>query len=144
MKYLSRAPSDRLGAYVSETYGSWGMWRTFVRLETGTLPSGARAYLSANSQTADKWKGAGHQNQSQFNFKVVQPIGQGSLTGWINGSKRRENDYQDMSLEMIKRLGRDFDNVSDNYQLAVLLAEIGDNRGETGVKPAHPELGTGR
>eukprot|EP01035_Chromulina_nebulosa_P063634 gene63634-87038_t len=78
----------------------------------------------------------------QINFKVVQPIGEGSITGWLHGSERREQDYQDMSLEMLNRLGYQWDNISDNWPLAVRIAEIANNRGETGVTPRFPGLGT--
>jgi iron complex outermembrane receptor protein len=90
----------------------------------------------------DKWKGLGQQNQQQINFNLVQPVGRGEITGFINHSERRENDYQDMSLEQIARLGRDFDNISDNYALAVRIADIANNRGDTGAAVTNAGAGT--
>ena len=46
------------------------------------------------------------------------------LVGTISYSDRRENDYQDLSLGMIQRLGYDWDNISNNYALAVRIADI--------------------
>ncbi|MEW5688045.1 MAG: TonB-dependent receptor [Pseudomonadota bacterium] len=143
LKYVSRDPSERFGAFVAGTVGSDQTWRGFVRVESGELPTGARGYLSYSRNSADKWKGDGKQKHQQINFKVVQPIGEGgSITGWLNWSKRREQDYQDLSLEMIDRLGGDWDNIADDWALAVRLAEIGNNRGDTGVAPRFPSFGT--
>lgn len=141
LKYVSRDPSHEFGGLAAVTGGTEATWRGFLRLESGDLPTGARAYLSYSYNKADKWKGDGEQRHQQVNFKAVQPIGQGSLTGWVNWSKRREQDYQDMSLEMLSRLGYSWDNVSNNWPLAVQLAEIGNNRGDTGVTPAFPSFG---
>ncbi|MFN4175674.1 TonB-dependent receptor [Phenylobacterium sp.] len=142
LKYVSRAPSAEFGGQVAATAGSDNTYRGFVRLDSGELPTGLRSYVSYSYNTADKWKGDGKQKHQQVNFKAVQPIGEGSLTGWLNWSKRRENDYQDMSLAMLDRLGSNWDNISGDWDLIVRIAEIANNRGETGVTPAHPELGT--
>ena len=142
LKFVSRTPSETFGGLVAGTAGSDNTYRGFLRLETGVLPTGARAYLSYAYNTADKWKGEGEQNHQQINFKAVQPIGEGSITGWVNWSQRREQDYQDMSLEMLNRLGYEWDNISDNWPLAVRIAEIAANRGETSVTPRNPGLGT--
>jgi len=142
LKYVSRDPAREFGGLVAGTGGSDQTFRGFVRLESGELATGARGYLSYSYNTTDKWKGDGEQRHQQINFKAVQPIGEGSLTGWVNWSKRREQDYQDMSLEMLSRLGYGWDNISDNWDLAVRLAEIGNNRGDTGVTPRFPSFGT--
>lgn len=142
LKYVSRAPSERFGAFVAGTVGSDQTWRGFVRVESGELPTGARGYLSYSRNSADKWKGDGKQKHQQINFKLVQPIGEGSVTGWLNWSKRREQDYQDLSLAMIDRLGGNWDNITNDWALAVRIAEIGNNRGDTGVAPRFPSFGT--
>ena len=142
LKYVSRDPAGEFGGVAAATGGENSTYRAFLRLESGELPSGLRGYASYAFNTADKWKGVGKQRQHQFNIKAVQPVGEGALTGWLNWSKRRENDYQDLSLEMINRLGLGWDNISGDWPLAVRIAEIGNNRGETGVTPRFPALGT--
>lgn len=123
LKFLSRAPSDKMGVFAAATYGSDNTYRGFVRLETGELPTGARAYLSYANQHADKWKGDGEQKQQQVDFKFVQPIGSATLTGFYDASRRRENDYQDLSLGMIKRLGYNWDNNTGRWGEAVQIAK---------------------
>ena len=123
LKFMSRAPSDHMGAYLAGTYGTDNTYRIFARLESGELPTGARAYISFADQHADKWKGDGEQKQQQIDFKFVQPLGDMTLTGFYDWSRRRENDYQDLSLGMIKRLGYDWDNISGNWAQAVAVAK---------------------
>jgi len=142
LKFTSRKPSETFGVLAAATGGSDSTWRGFVRLDTGVLPSGATAYLSYSKQEGDKWKGEGQQNQEQINFKIVQPAGPLTITAWANGSKRRENDYQDLSLGMIKRLGYGWDNISGDWAKAVRIADVGNNRGDSGAPPTNPAAGT--
>jgi iron complex outermembrane recepter protein len=142
LKFYSRDPLETFNAEANGTLGTDSFWRGFVRLETGRFTTGTRASLSYAQYQTDKWKGAGIQKQQQVNFKAVQEVGASTLTGWLNWSKRRENDYQDLSLAMIDRLGHDWDNISHDWDLAVEIAEIGNNRGDTGVPPQFPAFGT--
>jgi len=141
--FVSRGPAETFGMDVAGTYGSEETMRGFVRVDTGAFgPAGTAMSLSFVDHGMDKWKGLGQQNQQQINFNLVQPVGRGEITGFINHSERRENDYQDMSLEQIARLGRDFDNISDNYALAVRIADIANNRGDTGAPVTNAGAGT--
>lgn len=142
LKFVSRDPSTEMGAFVAGTYGTENTWRAFVRLETGELPTGGRAYLAYANQQADKWKGSGEQNQEQVNARFVQPIGVAEVSGFVNWSKRRENDYQDLSLQMIDRLGYGWDNISDDWPLIVRIADIANNRGDTGAPISNAAAGT--
>jgi iron complex outermembrane receptor protein len=124
LKFFSRDPSREFGVYVAGTYGSSNTWRGFVRLESGELATGGRGYLSYAEQQADKWKGQGQQNQRQIDFKFVQPIGPATVTAFYDWSQRRENDYQDLSLEMAGRLGLNWDNITGQWAKAVSIADI--------------------
>lgn len=123
LQFFSKDPDAEMGAFVSGTYGSENTWRGVVRLESGELAAtGTRAYLSYVYHDADKWKGEGIQRYQQANFKVVQPVGEAKITAFLNWSDRKENDYQDMSADMIRRLGSDWDNISDDWATAVAVA----------------------
>jgi len=121
LQFFSRNPSEAFGAQTNLTVGSNSMHRVFARLDTGALEGlgGLRGYISAVDQSTDKWKGGGEQKQRQYDIKAVLPLGEGELTGFYSRSERREQDYQDLSFEMIKRLGRDWDNTQPNWALAV-------------------------
>ena len=123
LAFYSIDPSKDFGVTASTSYGSFDSFHEFIRLESGELPTGTRAYVSYSFQQSDKWKGEGLHKQQQVNGKIVQDFGDSfSLTGFLNYSVRRENDYQDFSLDMLHRLGRDWDNISDNWALAVTVA----------------------
>lgn len=143
VQFVGRRPADQFGIDVAGTFGSEQTLRGFVRLDTGAFgPADTALSLSYVDHSMDKWKGIGEQNQWQFNASLLQPIGRGEITGFFNQSERRENDYQDLSLNQIARLGRDFDNISGDYALAVRIADIANNRGDTGAPVTNAGAGT--
>jgi len=142
LKFLSRDPQEEMGGLAALTYGSDETFRGFLRFETGRFDSGTSAYVSYLYADADKWKGDGQQRQQQVNFKLVQEIGEAKISALVNWSSRQEQDYQDLSLGMIGRLGYHWDNLTSDYDFAVLVAEIANNRGDTGVAGVRPGLGT--
>ncbi len=128
IEFTSRAPSDTAALAASGTYGSNNTIRGFVRADSGDLGGGLKGYLSYAYLTTDKWKGYGSQRQHQANAKIVKDFGdRGSITGFFNFSDRRENDYQDLSLDIIKRRGLYNDNISNDYPLAILYAKQATN-----------------
>ena len=130
LQFFTRDPSKDFHVQTNATAGSDNMHRVFGRIDTGAIESlgGLRAYISAVDQKTDKWKGGGEQKQRQFDAKVVLPLGEtGSLTAFYNHSERREQDYQDMSFDMIKRLGRDWDNFQPDWSKAVGVGAVLNN-----------------
>jgi iron complex outermembrane receptor protein len=142
LEFASRAPQDELGIAGNVTYGDSNTMRVYGTLDTGDL-GGVKAYISAAHIDAEKWKGFGTQRSTQVNAKVVADFSPTTtLTAFVNFSDRKENDYQDLSQEMIGRLGYDWDNISNDWPLAVRLAFIGANRGDTGVVVGPNTFGT--
>jgi iron complex outermembrane recepter protein len=141
IEYFAMDPLDHLAADASATYGSDNTIRGFVRLNVGST-DGFRGYVSYGYGSTDKYKGHGKQDQHMINAKGVLPVGDGKIDGWFSYSDRREQDYQDMSLGMLSRLGYKFDNTHPDYALAILLADIGNNRGETGAPISNAAAGT--
>ncbi|MBB4838331.1 iron complex outermembrane receptor protein [Sphingomonas kyeonggiensis] len=143
LEFFSRDPSNSFGLHAEGTYGSENTVRLFGRIESGDLGGGVKAYASYVYSDMDKWKGWGSQRTNQANGKIVAPVAAGiRLVGTISYSDRRENDYQDLSLGMIQRLGYDWDNISNNYALAVRIADIANNRGDTGAPVSNAAAGT--
>lgn len=142
--FVSGDPARDFGLDASITGGSDQFWRGFVRLDTGALgeggPAASVSYLHSDT---DKWKGWGSQRVNQVNAKAVAPLAGGiRAVATFNFSDRRENDYQDMSLDMIRRLGRNWDNISNDYAKAILVSDVGANTGYTGLTPTNPAAGT--
>jgi len=142
IEFFSRAPQQEAGIAANATYGSNDTLRLFGTIDTGDL-GGLSAYVSAAHLTADKWKGFGTQRSTQINAKAVAELGtRTTLTGFVNYSDRKENDYHDFSQSMLNRLGPDWDNISNDWPLAVRVATIAANRRDTGVVVAPNTLGT--
>jgi iron complex outermembrane recepter protein len=129
IEFFSRAPAEMFGVEASGTYGSEDTKRAFVRLDSGEIaPGGPRLALSYAWQDADKWKGDGVQRQHQVNARIVQPAGDGQFFGFVNYSDRAENDYQDLSADMIGRLGYRWDNFAKDWDTAVRVAKVYQNQ----------------
>lgn len=123
LAFTSMDPADEFAVNTNATMGSDGAQRLFARVDSGNLPAGTRIFASFGVQETDKWKGWGQQEQDYVNLKLVQPVGAGTLSGYYALSDRAERDYQDMSKDMIARLGRDWDNYAPDYARAVAAAQ---------------------
>lgn len=123
VQFISVTPQDLQTTSFTQTFGSNNTARTFVRFDTGLFANGTKAAISLSRQRAEKWKGSGSQDQDQLNTKLVQTFGDVKLTGFYNYSDRSETDYQDMSLEMQKRLGWNWDNYAPDWQRAINAAK---------------------
>jgi iron complex outermembrane recepter protein len=141
LEFLSIDPKGEFGLDANLTYGSSNTKRGFVRLNAGTS-DGPRGFISAAYQDAEKWKGQGNQKALNINAKAVIPVGDSEFDAYFGYSDRAEQDYQDLSLEQIGRLGYDWDNITDNYALAIQIADIANNRGDTGAPVSNAAAGT--
>ena len=142
LEFFSLDPKDVAGLSLSATYGSSQTARGFARVRFGK-DDGPRAYASVQYYKTDKWKGEGEQRQFVANAKAVVPLGEATLDAYISHSDRAEQDYQDLSQEMIGRLGYDWDNFGPSqYLRALQVADIGANRGDSGTVPLNPAAGT--
>lgn len=141
LEFFSRDPAKLAGRDLDLTYGSDDTMRGFARIDSGDL-GGVAAYGSYAYLTADKWKGAGVQRQHMVNAKATADLGSALLSATFNFSDRAEQDYQDLTLEMVDRLGYDWDNLTHDYSLALLIADIAANRGDSGATPTNPAAGT--
>lgn len=138
---FSSDPLQRFGATGAVTYGSDESWRAFIRTSLGK-EDGPSGFISYAYGKTDKYKGNGAQDQHMINAKLVVPLGAATLDGWFSYSDRREQDYQDMSLDMLNRLGYGWDNSFPDYARALLHADIGNNRGDTGAPVSNAAAGT--
>jgi iron complex outermembrane recepter protein len=122
LEFFSLNPNDGLGADANFTYGSENTIRGFARLNWGDA-DGIRGFVSGTYHNADKWKGGGVQKNWMINAKAIIPVGEAEFDAYFSYSDRAEQDYQDLSLEMISRLGYDHDNFFPDYATAVRAAQ---------------------
>jgi iron complex outermembrane receptor protein len=160
LEFFSSDPKPAFGVTANGSYGSNATMRGFFRLDTGVLgDNGPSAYVSYGYLKTDKWRGVGQQRQNQVNAKFTAPLVSNlRLVGTFDYSDRREQDYQDMSLDMIKRLGWRWDNISGNFAQAIRIADVANNIDNvnnttgapgadgksdiTGLSPSNPLAGT--
>jgi iron complex outermembrane receptor protein len=128
LQFVSRAPAEEYGGQVALTIGDQETFRGFARLDTGAIDGvGLRAYVSYVDNDTYKWKQGGGQHVDHWNAGFAQPIDEGELSGYYSRSRRRETDFQDLSLAMIDRLGYNWDNFAPDWDLANLVADIANN-----------------
>lgn len=118
VQFYSAEPGQAPALSFSQTLGSNSTRRTFAKVDSGSLGA-MRASLAAVRQHAVKWKGEGPQDQTQVNARASADIGEHSLDFFYHYSDRSENDYQDMSPDMQRRLGWDWDNYAPDWQRAL-------------------------
>ena len=125
LEFFTLDPASDFGARVDLTGGSDSTRRIYGRFDTGALGgNGPSISLSAVDGTTDKWKGSGEQQQRMYSLKAVQPIGDtGSVTAYYNHSDRAERDYHDLSFDIIRRRGEDWDNWAPDWTAAVAAAQ---------------------
>ncbi|NIJ34472.1 TonB-dependent receptor [Sphingomonas oligoaromativorans] len=144
IQFTSQAPAETAGIKASGTYGADDTERAYVRLDSGDLGGGLKGTVSYAFLHTTKWKGDGPQRQHQANAKIVKDLGDlGSITGFLNFSDRRETDYQDLSLDIIRRRGLRDDNLTGQYALAVQLGKIFQNQAAAAAGAPLPWAGAG-
>ncbi len=131
IQFYSMDPSDEFGVTGAQMFGSNNARRTYVKLDTGKFDLGGKLNLSYVNQNSEKWKGEGEHRSEQANAKFVQFFGESKLSAFVNWSSRAEIDYQDMSPEMIDRLGYSWDNYFPDWQGAIDSANGIWTSGET-------------
>ena len=122
VEFFSASPESELGITAAQMFGSDSARRTFARFDTGELGTGTRAYIAAVDSSTDKWKGGGTQETRMYTLKAVQPVGDGTLTGYYDYSDRAEIDYQDLSKDIVTRRGDEWDNFFPNWSAAITAA----------------------
>ena len=144
IEFFSASPHDTAAITGSGTYGSDNTYRAFARFDSGDLGGGLKGYLSYGFLTTDKWKGYGSQRQHQANAKIVEDLGTlGSISAFLNFSDRREQDYQDLSYDIIARRGLRDDNIANNYPFALQIAKVFQNQAAAASKAPLPWPGYG-
>ena len=136
LQFFSREPSNDLGGEVAGTYGSQDAVHLFARLDSGLLSTGTRISISGVYHDADKWKGYGQQTDRKINGKVVQALGDATLTGWLNYSLHKERNYADLSPATVDRIGYDLDFLRPDFATAVLLSQVSAN--QTAARAGRP------
>ncbi|WP_415530402.1 TonB-dependent receptor domain-containing protein [Gluconacetobacter sp.] len=131
--FTTSAPADKAGGRIGQTFGSYNLFRTFARADSGVLnATGTKFYASYARTDQNLWKGYGSQNDQQANVKLVQPIRDiGQITAVFDYSNMTQYAYMGLTKHMWQTLGRDTTYLIPNYALAKEFAHTA----HTGIVP---------
>jgi iron complex outermembrane receptor protein len=137
VQFYSIDPDDKFGVAVAQSLGQRSARRTFLRVDSGRFLGATKIALSYVNENTNKWKGEGERRNQQVNAKLVSIFGESRLSAFVNYSDRKEVDDQDLSKEMVKRLGYKWDNYYPDWTAAINSANGVWKRGETSVDDAY-------
>lgn len=125
IRFESSNPNDKMGGKVSQGFGSYDSYRTYIRFDSGRLnQSGTKFYTSYARTDAGMWEGAGRQFQQQVDAKLVQPLGERSkLSAFFNWSDLQQWNYPDLSAGIIQNLGWRVPHLYPDYKRAYGVAQ---------------------
>ncbi|HEY0199606.1 MAG TPA: TonB-dependent receptor [Rhodanobacter sp.] len=131
VQFYSADPDSKPGIRINQVIGSDNTHRTYVRADTGDY-HGFSMYLSYDHANTDKWKGYGSQLSNQLNLKAVYEWGDGNrISLFADSSKRKEYDYQDLSLTSQRVLGWNYDYWQPDWNQAIQTANAINSNGAT-------------
>lgn len=105
-------PKETFGVRLSQGFGTDTYRRTYLRLDTGTLPRiGTAVSLSGSVTNADKWKGPGDLGpRRNMNVMLRQPLPGGTTFKlWVNVNDLEQHLYRPLSYDEVERLGANYD-----------------------------------
>ncbi|HCD36139.1 MAG TPA: TonB-dependent receptor [Chlorobium sp.] len=116
-----KRPADEFSVDVKQTVGSNDFSRTYLRVDTGELGQGLKAFVSGSTSYADKWKGEGASNRNNLMFGISETFSDRvKLEAFLTYSKGLIHPYRSLSYAEISNLdtaySRDFSaNPADYY-----------------------------
>ncbi|MXV44910.1 TonB-dependent receptor [Saccharibacter sp. 17.LH.SD] len=131
LTFTSSDPKKKTGGQLSQMFGSYHGFRTFVRADSGELNrSGTKFYVAYARTAQNLWKGYGYQQEQQVNAKFVQPINNaGKITAIFDYSIMPEYNYLGLTKNMWRRLGRNTTYLKPDYARAKNYAYYAQNGG---------------
>jgi len=96
---------------VSQSVGSLGFRRSFVRFDTGKFAEDrATAFISYSNSFTEKWKGPGHAQRDHIDAKVRYDLGGGaSVSTVLLWNKAINHNILSMSKAQLAQFGREWD-----------------------------------
>jgi len=110
--FRSITPSKDLGGQLIVSFGEDNYRRVFGRFDTGEFgPWGTKAWIAASALEYDKFKGPGDMEKQQYNFKVLQDIGDNGDFVMIAGhwNRNRMAFYRTANAATYRQFGFDYD-----------------------------------
>ncbi|MFP5432337.1 MAG: TonB-dependent receptor, partial [Alphaproteobacteria bacterium] len=98
VQYNSIAPQEDMGLFVSQSFGDFGLKRTFIRASTGQVGP-FRAYVSRTKLDSDLWRGVGTVAREHWEAQLHADLGGDSCARF----KFVSNDFFDYDSPTLSR-----------------------------------------
>lgn len=110
-------PTKETGAFVKQTAGSNGTFKTFARLNTGEY-NGLSNWLSASHTEGQKWRGDGAVRADKVEWNSFFDMGGGNTANLILKYHEQDNNsYSQLTKAQFQRYGRKYDPYPSSPQL---------------------------
>ena len=116
-----KKPGKDFGLHLKQTLGSHDAGRTYLRIDSGRLPSETAGFLSYSNTAADKWKGDGHAERDNVMLGLTQKIGDRlRVEAFSIYNNAKLNTYRSINFQQASSLGGNYkldytDNQADYY-----------------------------
>ena len=104
-------PHEKFGGQLSQSIGTDNYYRTFLRLDSGALPTiGTRLSGSYSYTEADKWRGPGELGpRHNFNLALEQPItSKADVKLWYNFNSIKQDLYRPLTFGEVGNLDTNY------------------------------------
>lgn len=104
-------PHEKFGAQLSQSAGTDNYYRTFLRLDSGKLPTVDTRLSGSYSYTqADKWRGPGELGpRHNFNLSLSQPItNKADIKLWYNYNSIKQDLYRALNFTETRNLDANY------------------------------------
>ncbi len=104
-------PHEKFGGLISQGFGSDNYYRTFLRLDSGVLPTVDTRLSGSYSYTrADKWRGPGELGpRNNFNLALEQPLTtKADIKLWYNYNEIKQNLYRPLNYSQTQNLDANY------------------------------------
>ena len=139
-----KRPGDKFGVTFKQSIGSHDFSRTYLRIDTGNLGSGLKAFASGSTSYAEKWKGYGASNRNNLMFGATEQFSDKvKLEVFATYSKGNIHPYKALGYAEILNLDSAYDNDYGNDPTKYDYYGYNKNEFEDWMVMANLEVKTG-
>jgi iron complex outermembrane receptor protein len=101
-----RRPENKIGAEIIQSFGSDDFMRSFLRVDSGKLPTETKLFASYSYSKADKWKGKGDLGpRDHVTLGLNQELGKkGKLDLFFNFNEIERHTFQSLTYQEAKHI----------------------------------------
>ena len=139
-----KRPGDKFGVTFKQSIGSHDFSRTCLRIDTGDLGGGLKAFASGSTSYAEKWKGYGASNRNNLMFGMTEQFSDKvKLEAFATYSKGNIHPYKALGYAEIRNLDRAYDTDYSNDPTKYDYYGYNKNEFEDWMVMANLEVKTG-